>query len=76
MALQFQVERRDVSLLLDRVVRRLVKGGDGKWKRDRATMGDPITSKTKAEAERDRLRAAIRNGTIQHTPTTGRSGRR
>lgn len=51
---------------LEREVRRIVRGPDGKWRRDRATLGDPITSKTAAEGERDRLRAAIRDGTLQH----------
>lgn len=50
---------------LERTVNRLVKDEGGKWRRDRATLGDLIESKSDAERERDRLRTAIRNGTIQ-----------
>ena len=50
---------------LERQVRRVVKDGDGKWRRDRATLGEPIGNKTVAENERDRLRTAIRAGELQ-----------
>ncbi len=50
---------------LDRVVNHVVRAADGKWQRDRKTLGDRIDSKTAAESERDRLRAAIREGTLQ-----------
>jgi integrase len=50
---------------LERSIRQIVRGTDGKWQRDRSTLGDPITSKTAADSERDRLRAAIRQGTLQ-----------
>ncbi|HVL66546.1 MAG TPA: site-specific integrase [Vicinamibacterales bacterium] len=50
---------------LDRRVGRLVKDATGKWRRDRASLGDRITNKTEAADERDRLRAEIRKGTIQ-----------
>jgi integrase len=53
---------------LEREIGRLVRDADGTWKRDRTTLGDEITDKTTAEAERDRLRAAIRGG--QFLPTT------
>ncbi len=53
---------------LNRVVGRVVKDAAGKWKRDWATLGDRIDSKTAAESERDRLRAAIRAGTLQAAP--------
>jgi integrase len=53
-------------------VGRLRRGADGMWERDRATLGKPITDKTKAEAERDRLRAAIREGTIHERETPQR----
>lgn len=49
---------------LDRLVGKLVKDASGKWRRDRATLGDPITSKTDAERERDRLRTLICAGTF------------
>lgn len=52
---------------LDRVVGRIVKDAAGKWRRDRATLGDRIDSKTAAESERDRLRAAIREGSQEGT---------
>jgi integrase len=53
---------------LERVIGRIVRGADGKWQRDRASLGDKITGKTEAERERDRLRAGIRDGTLQHSP--------
>lgn len=53
---------------LDRKVGRLVKDAKGKWQRDRGTLGDQIDSKTVAEQERDRLRTAIREGTMQQHP--------
>jgi integrase len=49
-------------------VNRVVKDADGQWIRDRATLGDPITSKTDAERERDRLRVAITDGSIFLAP--------
>src|SRR5215203_2719710 len=36
-----------------------------RWVRDLATLGDTITGKTDAENEADRLRTAIRTGTLQ-----------
>ncbi len=53
---------------LERVVGRLVKTARGSWRRDPASLGDRIDSKTAAEAERDRLRAAIRAGTLHAAP--------
>jgi hypothetical protein len=52
-------------LSLERLVTRIVKHADGTWIRDRASLGAPITSKTDAERERDRLRTAISEGTLQ-----------
>ena len=49
---------------LDRQIGRLVRAADGTWGRDRATLGKPITDKTAAETERDRLKVAIRDGTL------------
>lgn len=49
---------------LDRVITRIVHDAKGKWRRDRATLGPAITDKTAAMAEADRLRTAIRAGTI------------
>ena len=37
---------------LERVVGKIVRDSDGKWQRDRASLGDPITNKTAAETER------------------------
>ncbi len=53
---------------LDRIVGRLVKDAKGKWHRDRGTLGEKITSKTAAEQEQERLRIAIREGTLQKAP--------
>lgn len=53
---------------LDRTVGRLRKDAKGKWRRDRGTLGDKITSKTAAEQEQERLRTAIREGTLQKAP--------
>jgi len=52
---------------LERKIGRLVRHPDGTWRRDRVTLGDEITDKTTAEAERDRLRAAIRAGEFKAT---------
>ena len=48
---------------LDRTIRRIVKI-DGTWQRDRSSLGDVIVGKTGAERERDRLRSAIRDGSL------------
>lgn len=53
---------------LDRIVGRLRKDAKGKWRRDRGSLGDKITSKTAAEQEQERLRTAIREGTLQKAP--------
>ena len=42
---------------LERQIRKITKDSTGTWRRDRATLGEAITSKSAAEAERDRLRA-------------------
>jgi integrase len=54
----------DFRFSLERSVKRIIRGADGRWHRDRATLGDRIDSKTAAETERDRLRAAIRDGSL------------
>ena len=54
---------------LEREVGRLVRDADGTWKRDRATLGKEITDKTTAEAERDRLKTAIRAGAFAQPET-------
>lgn len=53
---------------LVRRVGRLVRGSDGKWKREAASLGDKLIGKTEAERERDRLRTAIRDGSILRQP--------
>src|SRR5687767_13226600 len=53
---------------LERQINRIVRDASGKWKRDRGTLGDLIDNKTDAEKERDRLRTAIREGTLQAVP--------
>ena len=53
---------------LERQITRIVKDADGKWQRDRATLGERITSKSAAIDERDRLRTAIREGKLQQQP--------
>ena len=58
---------------LERKVGRLIRTADGVWKRDRASLGDEITDKTTAEAERDRLRAAIRAGEFVKPATPQRN---
>jgi hypothetical protein len=50
---------------LERRIGKLVRDEAGKWQRDRLTLGKPITNKTDAEDERDRLRTAIREGKLQ-----------
>jgi len=47
---------------LERRVEKLVRGDDGKWRRGK--LGRPITSKTEAEQEADRLRTGIRDGSL------------
>ena len=64
-ALRLQVNGERYRFTLDRKVGRLVKDAKGRWRRDRGTLGDLITSKTEAEHERDRLRTAIRDRTVQ-----------
>ena len=54
----------DFRFSLERSVKRIIRGADGRWHRDRATLGDRIDSKTAAETERDRVRAAIRDGSL------------
>lgn len=53
-------------LTLARQIRKLVlpKTSEGTWKRDRATLGDVIDSKTAAASEAERLKVAIRDGSI------------
>ena len=41
-----------------------MRGPDGAWERDRTAPGERITDKTAAEKERDRLRTAIREGSL------------
>src|SRR5688572_28895151 len=53
---------------LERQVARVVKDAQGKWRRERASLGEPIASKTDAERERDRLRTAIRERSLQQQP--------
>jgi integrase len=43
---------------------RVAKGGHVVWARDGKSLGDPITSKTDAEREADRLRTGIRDGSL------------
>lgn len=57
---------------LERRIVRVIRDVDGKWRRERATLGDKITSKTEAETERDRLRTEIRGGRIQQQPAAER----
>ncbi len=49
---------------LERRIGAIVRGEDGTWQRDRATLGEPITSKSEAQDEAERLRIGIREGTI------------
>src|SRR5262245_14501830 len=64
----FKWNGEDYRFTLERQITRIVRDAKGKWKRDRTTLGDIIDSKTAAEAERDKLRDAIRNGTLQAGP--------
>lgn len=64
----FKWQQEVYRFSLERRIGQVVRDADGTWKRDRATLGDRLTSKTEAEDERDRLRTAIRAGTLQQQP--------
>jgi integrase len=49
---------------LARRVGMLVRREDGSWHRERATLGQPISSKSEAEHEAERLRTGIRDGSL------------
>jgi hypothetical protein len=54
----------------DRTIGRVLRDGTG-WTRDRASLGDPITTKTAAQAEAQRLRTGIRDGSLLRGPHAG-----
>jgi integrase len=68
--MNFAHDGRHFRLSLARQIRKLVLhkddpvSGKATWKRDRATLGDVIDSKTAAEGEAERLKVAIRDGSI------------
>ena len=62
-ALRIKYNGEHYRFSLERQITRIVRGVDGKWEGDRASLGDPISSKTEAERD-DRLRNAIRDGTL------------
>jgi hypothetical protein len=67
-ALNFKWNGEHYRFSLERQIRRIVRDADGTWRRDQGSLGHVIDSKTGAEQERDRLRSAIREGTLQEQP--------
>lgn len=61
----FRWKSEDYRFSLERRIGRITRTENGKWRRDLATLGEQIISKTDADAEADRLRAAIRSGELQ-----------
>jgi hypothetical protein len=58
----FRWQGEDYRFSLECRIGRIVRTESGKWRRDIASLGERIISKTEADAEADRLRTAIRSG--------------
>lgn len=56
---RFTLERQ-----IGKIVRRQNAKGQWRWYRDRAALGERITTKTDAEREANRLKVAIEDGTL------------
>jgi integrase len=64
----FRFRGEDYRFSLSHHVGRLVRSEDGRWERELATLGKPITDKTSALNERERLRTLIRDGKAHQAP--------
>ena len=60
----YKHDREHFRFTLERRITKIVLGADGKWQRDRNTLGHRITTKGQAQNEAERLRIGIRDGSL------------